>query len=205
MKNLILIAFLFLTTVFCAQRSNGFGGSRSPQNQNRSFTANNKAKEIKSANLAGVFYYDVKSVIKKIRVKDKDLKDSVAKALKDYNFKTKEIELLNADKFKALDILMKSRINSNATQSAKKASETNNPREFRKTMVKIIRPIQQEIKENEIDLNVTLAKLLSEKQNKKWLKLQKSKKEKLQPKRPQNNRRGLQQGTRTGERSGRRF
>ncbi|WP_439130358.1 hypothetical protein [Polaribacter sp.] len=130
--------------------------------------------------------------MKKIRVKDKELKVPVVKALKDYNFKTKEIELRNADNFKALDLLMSSRIRSRVKSSNANTNPKDNPNDFRQKIIKIIRPVKQEIIENEVVLNKTLATLLSEKQNKKWLKLQKSQKDKLKPQRPQNNNRTLQ-------------
>jgi len=58
---------------------------------------------------------------------------------------------------------------------------------MRKAIGKVIRPIKEEILSNEEVLNKTLEEILSEKQNKKWLKYQNNIKESLQPKRPDNN------------------
>ncbi len=54
---------------------------------------------------------------------------------------------------------------------------------MRKKINEIIRPVRDEVHENEAALNNTLKSFLSEKQNKKWLKYQKNKKKSMRPKR----------------------
>lgn len=188
MKNSFLIFLLFATPLINAQRGGGGMGRGQQQNQNGQ-SGNREIKEIKAADMAGIYYYDVRKVIKKLKVKDDKLKASLTKALMDYNFKVKEIALLNADNFKALDILLKSRRSSRRMPSESNDDQTNNQDDFRQTMGKIIRPIRTKLNDNELILNEIFQNLLSEKQNKKWLKYQISEKEKLMPQRPDRNNR----------------
>lgn len=204
MKNIIILV-LFTSSVVYAQRGGAMGRGQQ-QNQNMQSGAR-EIKEFKASDVAGIFYYDVKTVIKKIKVKDKELKNKVSKTLKDYNFKIKEIAFLNSDNFKSLDILMKS--NRGNTRNARQQNNSSQqPREADSLRIKvreIIRPIKRNVRKNEEVLNENLASILSEKQNKKWLKYQKSQKEKLAPQKPQNNNRTMQQRARTFQSAGRRF
>ncbi|MHB0754006.1 hypothetical protein [Polaribacter sp. M15] len=204
MKNIIILV-LFTSSVVYAQRGGGMERGQQ-QNQNMQSRAR-EIKEFKASDIAGIFYYDVKTVIKKIKVKDKELKNKVSKTLKDYNFKIKEIAFLNSDNFKSLDILMKS--NRGNTRNARQQNNSSQqPREADSLRIKvreIIRPIKRNVRKNEEVLNENLASILSEKQNKKWLKYQKSQKEKLAPQKPQNNNRTMQQRARTFQSAGRRF
>ena len=194
MKHIFFIVFIFLGNISFAQtsRGGGNGNGRQLQNQNRQFSDQREVKILKATDIAGILYYDVNKVIKKVKIKNDDLKKSVSKAFNDYNFKIKEISLLNADKLRVLDVLMKSRRGS-GRRGQNDDNETNKGDDFRQKMRKIIRPIRREIGENEVILNETLKGLLSEKQMKKWLKYQKAEKDKLKPKRPQANENQRQQ------------
>ena len=108
MKRLFLITLLFANFGFYAQGQRGGNrGGRPHQNQNRQGGEQREIKEFKASDVAGIFYYDIKKVIKKIKVKDKETQNKVKKALKDYNFKVKEIAFLNSEKFNDLDEVMK--------------------------------------------------------------------------------------------------
>lgn len=201
----IIILVLFTSSCIYAQRGGGMGRGQQ-QNQNMQPGAR-EIKEFKASDVAGIFYYDVKTAIKKIKVKDKELKNKVTKILRDYNFKIKEIAFLNTDNFKTIDVLMKSN-SANNRNGRQQNSNNQQPREVDSLRIKvreIIRPIKRNVHENEEVLNESLASILSEKQNKKWLKFQKSEKEKITPQRPENNNRTLQQRTRRLEGAGRRF
>ncbi|MFY9241699.1 MAG: hypothetical protein WAO74_01585 [Polaribacter sp.] len=203
MKNIILLLTLLTSTFIYAQRGGGgMGGGRPQQNQNRQQGTEREVKEFNASDVAGIFYYDVAEVIKKIKVKDDEIKASTSKALKEYNFKIKEISFLNSDKFKDVDVLMKS---SRANRGFRQRSSNNNtdqqPKEvdsLRIKVNKIIRPISRDVNNNEEILNESLKSILSEKQFKKWLKYQENIKEELAPKKPErnNNNRGQQQGQR---------
>ena len=174
MKKLLFILITFLSFNLFAQPPGG-GGQRG---QN---TESNKVKEIRkfSANdAAGIFYYDIDEVIKKIKVKDDDKKYAVTKAFRNYNFKIKEISFLNTEKFADLDIFVNS-------LSKEKDSEAN--KEIREKVREAIRPIKDSVHQKEKELNEVLLTILSEKQYNKWLKYQKQKVESLQPQKPQNN------------------
>ena len=94
MNKLFLILVTFLTFNLFAQPPGGGGGGRSQGQRPQS----NEVKEVKkfSANdVAGLFYYDIDEVIKKIKVKDEEKQYSVKKALKNYNFRIKEISSIS--------------------------------------------------------------------------------------------------------------
>ncbi|WP_158838409.1 hypothetical protein [Polaribacter sp. L3A8] len=175
MKKILLIVILFLTFNIAAQRSRG-GGRQ--QSQNPELNQTKEVKKLTAKDIAGIFYYDVDKVIKKVKLKDDDKQYTVTKALRNYNFKIKEILFLNATKFSDLDLLM---------NSISKGKDNENSRNIREKVRKVIRPIKDSVHKNEKELNEILKGILSEKQDKKWLKYQKNIIESLQPKRPQNN------------------
>jgi hypothetical protein len=211
MKNIFLIILLLANTAISAQRGGGGMGRGQQQNQNGQQNSEREVKQFKASDVAGIFYYDVEEVIKKVKVKDDALKASASKVLRDYNFKIKEIALLNTDNFKAIDILMKSNRGNNKGPRQRNVSNNNEnqqPKEvdsLRIKVNKIIRPIRREVNKNEAVLNETLQSILSKKQHTKWLKYQENKKEELAPKKPErNNNRGGQQGQQ-GQNRQRRF
>jgi hypothetical protein len=175
MKKILFIATLFLTFNLVAQRSRG-GGRQ--QGQSPESNRTNEVKKLSAKEIAGIFYYDVDEVIKKVKIKDDDKKYSVTKALRNYNFKVKEILFLNAEKFTDLDLLMNAMSNERDSESNKNIRE--------KVRV-VTRPIKENVHEHEKELNEILKGVLSEKQDKKWLKYQKSIIESLQPKKAENN------------------
>ena len=201
MRNIFLIIILLANTAISAQRGGGGMGRGQQQNQNGPQNSEREVKEFKASDVAGIFYYDVEEAIKKIKVKKDKFKVPVAKALKDYNFKIKEIALLNTDNFKVIDILMKSNrgMNRVSRQQTSLNNTNNQPKEIDSLRIKvreIMRSIRRDVNKNEEILNENLKNILTEKQNKKWLKYQESQKEKLTPKRQErnNNNRGQQQG-----------
>lgn len=196
MKKSFLILLLLVSSISFSQgQRGGVGGGRQQQNQNRQ-GGEREIKEFSASDAAGIFYYDTKKVIKKIKVKDKGLINTVKKALMNYNFKVKEIAFINSEKFKDLDVLMKSmrgnqrgRPNRNDNNNSNiNNSIDNNPSNkeggLRQKVGKVIRPVRNEIRENEEELNNVLENVLSEKQHKKWLKYQEKIKKSLEPERP---------------------
>ena len=177
MKKILFIAILFLTFNIAAQRSRGGGGGRQ-QSQNPELNQTKEVKKLSAKEIAGIFYYDVDEVIKKVKIKDDDKKYLVTKALRNYNFKVKEILFLNAEKFTDLDLLMNAISNERDSESNKN---------IREKVREVTRPIKENVHEHEKELNEILRGVLSEKQDKKWLKYQKSIIESLQPKKAENN------------------
>lgn len=183
MKKNILITVLLISANFYAQfGGGGRNGGRNSQNTQRE---PREIKEFKASEAAGIFYYDVDEVVKKIKVKDDNLIIKVRKALNNYNFKIKEIALLNSEKLNNLDVVMSSLkdLQRNNLQN----NSANESKDIRSNIGKILRPIKEEVQINEKDLNQFLEEILSEKQNKKWIKYQNNIKENLQPKRPERN------------------
>lgn len=189
MKNLILIVALFSINFIDAQPPNG--GMRQRQNQNGQFNGERNFKIPTANDIAGIFYYDVEQVIKKLKIRNDETKVIVSKALRDYNFKIKEIALLNMDNLKAIDVLMKSRRGMRRMPDNDNSFDNpeNDNGDLHQKMEELIRPIRGNIEDNEFVLNETLESVLSKKQNKKWLKYQKKEKEKLMPQRPEGNNR----------------
>lgn len=194
MKKVFLIAFLFGSLSFYAQgQRGGNGGGRSPQNQNNQGGQQREVREFKAIDVAGIFYYDVEEVVMKIKIKNQSSQNLVQKALRDYNFKVKEIAFLNSDKFKDLDEAMNSLKRVNRRQGNRNLNNvedienpiTNKRDGVRGKVQNIIGPVRNEIREHEELLNEILENTLSEKQNKKWLKYQKKKKDSLRPKEPE--------------------
>jgi len=176
MKKVFFIAVLVLSIGLNAQPPGG-GGGRSQQNQNRQGGEKREIKKFKASDVAGIFYYDTEKVVKKLKVKKEEKQSLITKALRNYNFKIKEILFLNSEKFSDLDVLV---------NSMPKGKDNDARLELREKVEEIIRPIRDSVHENEKELNLILKDLLSEKQFKKWLKYQKNKKESLKPKRSEN-------------------
>ena len=182
MKNIFLVLITFLTFNLFGQPP---GGGRGQQGQRQQPEQAQEVKEFSARDAAGLFYYDVEKVIKKIKVKDEKKLYQVNKALRNYNFKIKEILFLNSEKLSDLDLVISSLPKSskqNRNQSSEDNSEKNTDR--RKIIRNIIGPVRDDVHTHEIELNQILEDILSEKQQKKWLKYQKSKKESLLPKKP---------------------
>jgi len=176
MKKVFFIVVLLFSIGISAQPPGG-GGGRSQQNQNRQGGEEREIKKFKASDVAGIFYYDTEKVVKKLKVKKEEKQSLITKALRNYNFKIKEILFLNSEKFSDLDVLV---------NSMPKGKDNDARLELREKVEEIIRPIRDSVHENEKELNLILKDLLSEKQFKKWLKYQKNKKESLKPKRPEN-------------------
>lgn len=196
MKNIFLFLITFLTFNLFAQRSGG-GGGRGQQGQNPQSEKSEEIKKFSASDAAGLFYYDVEKVVKKLKIKEEKSQYAIKKALRNYNFKIKEILFLNSEKFSDLDLVISSLpkpSKQERNQSSEDDSVENNDR--RKIIGNIIRPIRDEVQIHETELNQILEGILSEKQQKKWLKYQKSIKESLLPQKPQN--RGNQNSRQSG-------
>lgn len=184
MKKIVLISFVLMSFNMLAQAPGGRGRQ---QNRNMQLQETQTEKKLSASELAGVFYYDIKKVIKKTKVKDEKKQFQFSKVLKNYNLKITQISFLNTEKFEELDLLMNSlpkRSRKQSMQSMNDGFERNN--DIRKKIGAIIRPVKDEIAACESELNLLLKEILSEKQLKKWYKYQKKKKDSLRPKQQQN-------------------
>jgi hypothetical protein len=187
MKKIVIALLLLNSIYFYAQPPGGGNGRRSPQNQQRG-GEEREVKAFKASDVAGIIYYDIDNVFKKIKIKNNKTKISVKESLKHYNSKIKEISFLNSDKFNDLDKLVNSMRNSNSKPLNSNVEGAENNRSggvnIRQKVRKILRPIREKVNQEERILNESLENVLNEKQFKKWLKYQKKEKESIQPKRP---------------------
>lgn len=190
MKKLLFLSCVLFSISFYAQPPGGRGNMRDFGQRGQ----NNKEKprEFKARKAAGIFYYDVDKVVKKIKIKREILQSNIKEYLREYNDKVKNIALLNSEKFEQLNELMK-----NNRPSRNQNSYENNEDEtdesvvnIRKKVGYVIRPVKKEIRTLELELNANMEAVLSEKQFAKWMKHQKLKKDKLNPKKQQNTSRG---------------
>lgn len=193
MKKIVVALVLFQSVILFAQ--GGRGGGRPPQGGNEQ-QERPKPEKFVAKDAAGIFYYEEDKVVKKIKVKDADLEYKVVKSLKVYNNKIKEILFLNSEKLNSLDLIINSK-----QKLSNSGNENNSKNDIRSRVRDIIKPIRDEVRENERILNTSLKDILSEKQLKKWLKYQKKKIESLQPKKQVNSSRQRGNGQRRGQRS----
>jgi hypothetical protein len=193
MKKIIYFVLLLLNFSLYAQRSGGAGGrGGGRQNQSKQGQQNNEVKEFKASDVAGVFYYDIDKVLKKLKIKDEAAKTSTSKFLKEYNFKIREISFLNSTKFKEYDVIINA-LPKQTRESRNQYSEdsengSEKKKDIRKKVRDLIRPVKEKVLSYENELNKALQEVLSKKQEKKWMKYQKKQKEKIMPqKRERNN------------------
>ena len=125
--------------------------------------------EFKSKIAAGVFLYNEKKVVKKLKLskKNKIIKNKVSQSIRNYNTRIDSIALNNSDYFKKLDLIVKTARKSNKNKVFNKPSSQ---------IQEQLKPIRFEVTKIEKELNLTLKTLLSDKQYEKWLKHQKTKK-----------------------------
>lgn len=149
----------------------------------QTFFAFAQVPEFKATNTAGIFYYNADEAIEKLKVKKEDKKIKVIAALRDYNAKVKKVSFLNVFKFKELDLLV------NTANKNFSSLQDDERRNLSEKMQSVILPVRDSLVASEKTLNATLEKILSSKQQKKWLKYQRTQKKKLipEPPRTQNN------------------
>lgn len=197
MNKILFIALILFSSICLAAPQRGGMGGRSPQNN----TGQPEARAIKAfdaSEVAGIFYYDISKVVKKLKIKDDVVATQVRKSLRNYNFKVKEIALINKQNFDDLNAIMKTARTANRPDVTIENNSQNNNPNIREKVGGIIRPIRVKISTLEETLNAELAAVLSEKQDKKWIKYQESIKEDMKPKRPNRNQNNNNQNQRRG-------
>jgi len=171
-----------------------------------------KPPKFVASDRCGILYYEAEEVAENIKVKeDTDQFYDMAKALRKYNSKVKEVAFLNSNKFKELDIMINKALNNReAPKSDLDAEAIKKKQEETKELVKVIPETRKKILEFEIELTKKIKSILNEKQFKKWLKYHKKKQKSLHPEKPKtsnvNNdlsRPGFGQGSNFGNRGSR--
>jgi hypothetical protein len=120
---------------------------------------------------AGIFTYDIDKVIQKLKIKDKDIKQSISSAIHEYNAKMYQLSIDHAATFSELDAYFDRQVKL-AMQYRDKSQMDGVKADIQKT----IPPIRREVMKHEQVLNALMESVLDEKQLKKWLNYQKSSK-----------------------------
>jgi len=197
MKRILFLILVIQASLFYGQQ----GGEERP-----------KPPKFSASDRCGIIYFESEEVAENIKVKpDTDRFYDMAKALRNYNNKVKEVAFLNSNNFKELDLMINEALN--ATGEPKK--EDLDPKVIEKKrkkseeLFKTLPETRKKIIKYAIALNEKLKVVLKEKQYKKWLKYQKKKRKSLIPERPNANsdngrlsRSGFGQGPNIGNTNG---
>lgn len=120
---------------------------------------------------AGLIKYDSDKVIKKLKIQKDSVKTLVSKYIQTYNQEIDNLIFIHGNTLKELE--------NEFDRNVKIAFQNRDRSQMDGVKAKIkqtIPPIRYEVNEFEKALNERLAQILTEKENKKWLKYQKSKK-----------------------------
>jgi hypothetical protein len=120
---------------------------------------------------AGIFQYDIKKVIKKLKITDDSVKVKVSGIINKYNSKMYELSMIHATSFQELEAEFDRNI-----QIAMRNQDRSKMYGVRAKIQRIIPPIRIQVLDEEKLLNHAMAGLITEKQNKKWLRYQNNKK-----------------------------
>lgn len=183
MKSLLFILLTISSSVMYAQP--GGGGRQGGFNQRGNRPSTNVERPAFNAQKAsGIIKYDTDKILKRLKIQKNDsIAPKIKTAFFNYNAAMDQVSLNNKDLFEGIDALVKS--------TAQGAAQSKDRETFRKTMRLVaenLKPVREKVRDQTSILNNSLEELLSEKQYSKWLKYQKSEKDKLRPRtqRPQN-------------------
>jgi hypothetical protein len=149
---------------------NRTGIRNSSQNMQRTTTTPAKMPEYDPAKAAGIKDYDVKGVLKKLKIKNDPVSATVQKAIENYNNEMNTLNLLHTGIFDELKMLV--------ALTQKQAMETKDfsgMRETQKHLNATLEPIRKKVEVIENSLNDKLNTELSEDQFKRWVKYKKQK------------------------------
>ena len=170
MKNIVVVLLLIQSCFFYAQQEE-----------------RPKPPKFSSSDRVGILYYEAEEVSETIKVKeDSDRFYDLAKALRKYNRKVKEVAFLNSNNFKELDVKINEMLNREGPVDTDPEVQKKE-REELEELRNVIPEARKKIMSFEKELNENLKTVLKEKQYKKWLKYQKKQKRSLIPERPSNN------------------
>ena len=125
-------------------------------------------REFNPEEIAGIIKHDAQKVIKKLKITKESTTKEIVKQLQDYNAKMDELLVIHSKTLEDLKIEFSKNI-----QIAIQNRDRTQMSEVRNMLKEIIPPIRQKADEYKKVLNKSLESILSEKQNKKWLKYQK--------------------------------
>ncbi len=171
MRITLLFLILFQSVLINAQNRGGIRNS-SPGNQ-RTATAPVKMPEYDPAKTAGIMEYDIKAVLKKLKLKKNPNSVIVKKAIEDHNREMNALNLLHTGIFDELKMLVALTIN-----QAVATKDYSGMKNLQKQLNTTLEPIREKVTVSDSSLNEKLRKELSEGQFKKWVKYQKQQRSK---------------------------
>jgi len=165
-----------MTSSIVAQRGQGKGGR--PQNQ---MHGDRELPKFNAENAVGILKYDYERILKKTKVKKGNKKIRVTKIISAYNHSIREIKFLHSEELRATENFVATK------RAAAKANRDRDAMHFiqQEAMEKLIH-IKHKVLKAERVLNDKLTAIFSKKQHHKWRRLQRARKESIQPKRPDN-------------------
>ena len=132
-------------------------------------------------NAAGILTYNDRKVIKKTKLETDKEKDSVKKIISEYNHAIEEIKSLHSRAFRTAEEFVAEKRREAMTNRDREAM-----RSIQSETMQKLNPIRRIVRSTELRLNDKLKPVFSEEQYGWWLDYQKSKKQALRPKRPDN-------------------
>ena len=158
---------------------------------------NQMMQEFNAKHMAGVLKYKKEKVFKKTGIKEDSKKQAFSEGISEYNKAIDKIIFMNTPKFEEVD---------RKVRAQREIAMANKDRQEMIIVMQEARdelaPVKNQVIEETKKLNEKAEKILSAKQNKKWLKYQKSKKEALKPKRPSGQPGGMSKGQGRGNGGG---
>lgn len=158
-----------------AQRGQGKRGQSQNNMQGQGMMPKFNAK-----NAAGILTYNYERVIKKTKLKKDEKKSRVEDIISEYNHSIDEIKILHSDEFRATEKFVAKKYN-----EAKVGGNREDIRFIQLEAVEKLAHIKSTVLKAELELNGKLEIVFSEKQYKKWLRYQRSKKQSLKQKTPE--------------------
>ena len=120
---------------------------------------------------AGLITYELDEVVNRLKIKNLNGQIEIGKALKVYNTKADELSFANAATFQELEDEFDRNV-----QIAMQRRDRSQMDGVKTKIQQVIPPIRKQILAEEKVLNEMMASILTEKQNKKWLRYQSQKK-----------------------------
>ncbi|NQW37136.1 MAG: hypothetical protein HQ471_09040 [Flavobacteriales bacterium] len=187
---LVIVVILFNTHLFSQGQSKGNGQNHPQENKSED-------SRFSPEKMTQIVFYDTEEITKKIKLKDKGKKAQVSLAFEDFNDKMTEIKAFDSESLTFAKIYWEKK-----TKEAQQSGDRFILQEAQVRVKEMLAPLRKKITAQNILLDATLKKTLSEKQYDKWLKYQKSK---LRPKTPsQSGQPQMQQRRGQGQGQGRR-
>lgn len=168
MKKIILL--LILGATFSTQAQYGNGQRQGQRQRLQPRTQQKPPKPIFEAEkYLNIITYDIKKTAKKSGVKlSSEQGKKFSKILSTYNKSIKDISRINSFTLKSMKKLAE-----NSQALAQKSGDYSNLRNVKKTVDKNFKPIIETLKKEDKELNLSIKKLLQQKQYKKWIKYNK--------------------------------